>query len=231
MDHPHGPTPKNDGLTKLGEHSPKETGSSDEPLGAVRSPAAALVAGPSDGLRRQLVSLVLWLLVALLLRWLVVEPRWIPSGSMLPTLQLQDRILVEKVSPRLGRTIKPGTVVVFHPPAQLVEAGYDPGAALIKRVVAGPGDQIEILGGRLLRNGQPVEPDWSAQSMDYRFGPVVVPPSHLLVLGDNRNASLDSHVWGPLPRDEVIGTAFWRYWPLQRFGPIRFSASAPPGGA
>jgi signal peptidase I len=177
------------------------------------------------------VSLVLWLLMALLLRWLVVEPRWIPSGSMLPTLQLQDRILVEKVRPHLGRNFLPGTVVVFHPPAPLVEAGYDPGAALIKRVVAGPGDRVEIVGGRLLRNGEPVQPDWSGQAMDYRFGPIEVPEGHLLVLGDNRNASLDSHVWGPLPRQEVIGTAIWRYWPLQRFGPIRFSPSEPPGEA
>jgi signal peptidase I len=169
-------------------------------------------------------------MVALLLRWLVVEPRWIPSGSMLPTLQLQDRILVEKVRPHLGRNFKPGTVVVFHPPAQLVDAGYSPSSALIKRVVAGPGDRVEILAGRLLRNGAPVEPDWNAEAMDYEFGPVVVPPGHLLVLGDNRNASLDSHVWGPLPRQEVIGTAFWRYWPLQRFGPIRSLTSEPPGG-
>jgi signal peptidase I len=169
-------------------------------------------------------------MVALLLRWLVVEPRWIPSGSMLPTLQLQDRILVEKVRPHLGRNFKPGTVVVFHPPAQLVDAGYNHSSALIKRVVAGPGDRVEILGGRLLRNGARVEPDWSAEAMDYEFGPVVVPPGHLLVLGDNRNASLDSHVWGPLPRQEVIGTAFWRYWPLQRFGPIRSLSSEPPGG-
>jgi len=168
-------------------------------------------------------------MVALLLRWLVVEPRWIPSGSMLPTLQLQDRILVEKVRPHLGRNFKPGTVVVFHPPAQLVDAGYNHSSALIKRVVAGPGDRVEILGGRLLRNGARVEPDWSAEAMDYEFGPVVVPPGHLLVLGDNRNASLDSHVWGPLPRQEVIGTAFWRYWPLQRFGPIRSPSSEPPG--
>jgi signal peptidase I len=169
--------------------------------------------------------------LALLLRWLVVEPRWIPSGSMLPTLQLQDRILVEKLSPRFRRTFLPGTVVVFHPPEELVEAGYDPGSALIKRVVAGPGDRVEVREGRLLRNGAAVEPDWSAQTMDYRFGPVVVPPGHLLVLGDNRNSSLDSHIWGPLPRQEVIGRAFWRYWPLQHFGPIRFVPNVPPGAA
>jgi signal peptidase I len=194
---------------------------------------AAAIPAPEapPSLKRQLVALLLWLLVALLLRWLVVEPRWIPSGSMLPTLQLQDRILVEKLRPRLGRPLPPGTVVVFHPPAALVAAGYDPDAALIKRVVAGPGDEVEVRQGQLRRNGVAVEPDWSAQPMDYVLAPFTVPPGQLIVLGDNRNASLDSHVWGPLPRQEVIGTALWRYWPLQRFGPIRFSASAPPGGA
>mgnify|MGYP002056351585 CR=1 FL=1 len=84
-------------------------------------------------------SLILWVLLALLLRWAVVEPRWIPSGSMLPTLQLQDRILVEKIRPRLARRrhghLHRGDVVVFIPPAQLVAAGYDASAALIKRVV------------------------------------------------------------------------------------------------
>lgn len=209
---------------------PTASGSIGRPRAGGPSQSKAVATGPTDGMRSQLLSLLLWLLVALLLRWLVVEPRWIPSGSMLPTLQLQDRILVEKVRPHLGRNFKPGTVVVFHPPAQLVEAGYDPSSALIKRVMAGPGDRVEILGGRLLRNGIPVEPDWGAEPMNYQFGPVVVPPGHLLVLGDNRNASLDSHVWGPLPRQEVIGTAFWRYWPLQRFGPIRFSSSTPKGG-
>ena len=101
-------------------------------------------------------SLVLWLCVALLLRWLVIEPRWIPSGSMLPTLELQDRILVEKVRPKLDRPLPNGTIVVFHAPAVLVEAGYDPKAALIKLVVGQPGDDIEVRDGQLLRNGDPV---------------------------------------------------------------------------
>jgi signal peptidase I len=206
--------------------------SSDPPDPPVEAQAAAIPAPEAPpSLKRQLVSLLLWLLVALLLRWLVVEPRWIPSGSMLPTLQLQDRILVEKLRPRLGRPLPPGTVVVFHPPAALVAAGYDPDAALIKRVVAGPGDEVEVRQGQLRRNGVAVEPDWAAQPMDYVLAPFTVPPGQLIVLGDNRNASLDSHLWGPLPRQEVIGTALWRYWPLQRFGPIRFSASAPPGRA
>ena len=170
--------------------------------------------------RRQIGSLLPWLLLALVLRWLVVEPRWIPSGSMLPTLQLQDRILVEKLRPRLGRELPPGTIVVFRPPLALVAAGYDPDAALIKRVVARAGDRVEVRDGHLWRNGTLLDPDWTPELMDYGLEPFTVPEGQVMVLGDNRNASLDSHIWGPLPTSRVIGTAVWRYWPLQRFGPI-----------
>ena len=173
-------------------------------------------------------SLLLWLCVALLLRWLVIEPRWIPSGSMLPTLQLQDRILVEKLRPRLDRPLPNGTIVVFHAPPLLVAAGYDPKAALIKRVVGQPGDTLEVRDGELRRNGDAVPESWRVDPIDYSLGPIRVPEGHLLVLGDNRNASLDSHVWGPLPRTEVIGTAVLRYWPLNRLGPIRFSDLTGP---
>lgn len=192
---------------------------------------AAMTSGPSSGepastadsLLKGWRSLLLWLAVALLLRWVVIEPRWIPSGSMLPTLQLQDRILVEKLRPRLQRPLPNGTIVVFHAPPVLVEAGYDPKAALIKRVVGQPGDEVEIRDGELRRNGAPVPEPWRQQPIEYRFGPLTVAAGELLVLGDNRNASLDSHIWGPLPRQEVIGTAVFRYWPLDRLGPIRFS--------
>jgi signal peptidase I len=188
----------------------------------VSSPPAA-AATTRGSWRRQLLGLLAWSLVALLLRWTVIEPRWIPSGSMLPTLQLQDRILVEKIRPQLGLPVRAGTIVVFHPPASLVDSGYDPDAALIKRVVGLPGDRIEVREGRLWRNGLAVQPDWSPERIDYQLPALTVPADHLLVLGDNRNASLDSHVWGPLPRKALIGTAVWRYWPLTRFGPIRFS--------
>ncbi|MEB3201538.1 MAG: signal peptidase I [Synechococcus sp.] len=181
-------------------------------------------------LRRQLVPVLVWVALALLLRWAVIEPRWIPSGSMLPALQLQDRVLVEKLRARLHRPLPIGTVVVFHPPAALVEAGYDPNAALIKRVVAKAGDRVEVRDGLLWRNGAPAPLDWSAEPMDYRLPPLSVPADHLLVLGDNRNASLDSHLWGPLPRQAVIGTAVLRYWPLRRFGWLRFSPIGHPPG-
>lgn len=118
-----------------------------------------------------MLSLLVWLLVALLLRWTVIEPRWIPSGSMLPTLQLEDRVLVEKVLPRLGLPLPAGTIVVFHPPTPLLEAGYDPGAALIKRVVAEHGDRVEVRQGRLWCNGVALREPWTPAPMGYRLAP------------------------------------------------------------
>ena len=183
-----------------------------------------------DTLRRQLLPVLVWVLLALVLRWAVLEPRWIPSGSMLPALQLQDRVLVEKLRARLHRPLPNGTVVVFHPPTALIAAGYDPKAALIKRVVAQAGDVVEVRDGVLWRNGSKAAIDWSAETMDYQLEPLTVPPDHLLVLGDNRNASLDSHLWGPLPQKALIGTAVLRYWPLNRFGWLRISAMGHPPG-
>ena len=181
----------------------------------------------SEPKRNSWKGLLVWVALALLLRWQVIEPRWIPSGSMLPTLQLQDRILVEKITPRLNRQrhtpLGLDQIVVFAVPPQLVEAGYDANAALIKRVVGLPGDTIEVRGGELLRNNTPVPENWKPAAMDYDQGPLSVPEGQYWVLGDNRNASLDSHIWGELPDERVIGTAVWRYWPLNRFGPIRFS--------
>ena len=192
-----------------------------------RSSSSSLV----ETLRRQVVPVLVWVLLALVLRWAVLEPRWIPSGSMHPALQLQDRVLVEKLRARLHRPIPIGTVVVFHPPAALLAAGYDPKAALIKRVVAQAGDAVEVRDGVLWRNGSKAAIDWSAEPMDYQLEPLTVPPDHLLVLGDNRNASLDSHLWGPLPQRALIGTAVLRYWPLNRFGWLRISAMGHPPGS
>jgi signal peptidase I len=180
---------------------------------------------------RQLRSVLIWVALALVLRWVVIEPRWIPSGSMLPTLQLEDRLLVEKLRVRLHRPLPAGTVVVFHPPAQLQAAGYGAETALIKRLVGLPGDRIAVREGRLWRNGQVVQPDWRAEPMNYDLPELIVPPGELLVLGDNRNASLDSHLWGTLPEEQLIGTAVLRYWPLSRFGPIRFSPTEPASEA
>ena len=91
----------------------------------------------------------------------------------------------------------------------------------MRPVVAIPGDAVEVQGGQLLRNGSTIREPWAAEPMDYELDEVTVRPGEVLVLGDNRNASLDSHLWGPLPESDLIGTAIWRYWPLQSFGPLR----------
>ncbi len=198
-------------------------------MSAAPDPADSAGHRPPEAWYRQLLpqlrTLLLWLALALLLRWVVIEPRWIPSGSMLPTLHLQDRVLVEKLRVRLHRPLPIGTVVVFHPPPPLQAAGYAADSALIKRVVGLPGDRIAVRDGALWRNGELLQPDWGAEPIAYTLPELTVPAGTLMVLGDNRNASLDSHLWGPLPQQELIGTAVLRYWPLSRFGPIRFSAT------
>jgi signal peptidase I len=171
-------------------------------------------------------GLLVWILIALLLRWQAVEPRWIPSGSMIPTLQIQDRILIEKITPRLNNKLNKhlnlNTIVIFKPPKILTEAGYSDGSALIKRVVGLPGDKIEVTDGKLYRNGKEINEPWIKEPIQYEMEAINVPEYSLWVLGDNRNNSLDSHVWGALPEKNLIGTALARYWPLKKIGPIRF---------
>ena len=174
-------------------------------------------------------SLIIWLLLASLLRWQVLEPRWIPSGSMLPTLKIQERILVEKVSPKLNKLLnrdqKRESIVVFKPTQPLIENGFEANSALIKRIIGIPGDVIEIREGNIIRNGFEVKEPWRSTSMKYEADTFKVPPKSYWVLGDNRNNSLDSHIWGPLPEENIIGTAVFRYWPLKKLGPIRFPPS------
>ena len=175
---------------------------------------------------KDLRNLIIWVVFALIIRWQVIEPRWIPSGSMLPTLQIQDKILVEKITPKISLekyfTNFKDQIIVFNPPQNLIDAGYDSNIALIKRVVGIPGDKIEIKDGRLflndeIQNRYPIDED-----INYSIEPFIVPDNSFYVMGDNRNNSLDSHVWGALPFDKVIGKAIIRYWPLENFGPIRF---------
>ena len=171
-------------------------------------------------------TFLIWSALALLIRWQLVEPRWIPSGSMLPTLEIQDRILIEKIRPRITRNnqkhLEIESVVVFQPPENLINAGYDSKSALIKRIVGVPGDQIEVHNGNLYRNGDAIEEPWIEEPINYEMNSYLLSANELWVLGDNRNNSLDSHIWGPLPEENIIGTAIWRYWPIKKFGPIRF---------
>ncbi|MGQ9865640.1 MAG: signal peptidase I [Pseudanabaenaceae cyanobacterium] len=166
--------------------------------------------------------LAIALVVALGLRFWVLEPRYIPSSSMEPTLQIGDRIAVEKVSYR-WREPQRGDVVVFYPPGET-----DRQRAYIKRVVGLPGDRLQIQNGQVYANGEPLPEPYIAEPLDYALvepdggaaATLTVPPGAYWVMGDNRNNSNDSHVWGYLPRRNLIGRAFFRFYPLHRFGPL-----------
>lgn len=162
-------------------------------------------------------TLALSAVLAFGVRTFVAEARYIPSESMLPTLKINDRLLIEKVGYRF-KTPERGDIVVFSPTETLKENGYN--QAFIKRVIGLPGETITVSGGVVTVDGQPLSENYLADEPDYDFGPVTVPDGHYLVLGDNRNNSYDSHHWGFLPRQNIIGRAAVRFWPLGRMSII-----------
>lgn len=163
----------------------------------------------------QIVAIALGL--ALLIRSFIAEPRYIPSVSMLPTLEVGDRVVVEKISYNF-RAPAPGEIVVFDPPPELQRYGYRKDQAFIKRVIGTPGQTIAIQDRKVYLNNQPLEENYIAEPAAYRWGPEAVPDDRVFVMGDNRNNSNDSHVWGFLPKKHIIGRAIFRFWPLDRIG-------------
>ncbi|HEY9608181.1 signal peptidase I [Allocoleopsis sp.] len=170
-------------------------------------------------LRENLQILAIALALAVLIRAFVAEPRYIPSESMLPTLEVGDRLVVEKISYHF-RSPAIGEIVVFDPPQQLQLQGYPKDQAFIKRVMGTPGQMIQVKDGQVYRNNVPLKEDYIAEPPDYQMPAVQVPEGHLFVMGDNRNNSRDSHAWGFLPQQNVIGHACFRFWPLQRIGRV-----------
>lgn len=165
------------------------------------------------------LTVVISILIAVLIRIFLAEPRYIPSESMFPTLSTGDRLVVEKLSYKFHPP-EVGDIVVFHPPSQLILQGYDPNQAFIKRVIATEGQIVEIRNSVVYVNGVALKEKYVAQSPEYELKAVQVPKGGLFVLGDNRNLSNDSHIWGFLPQENAIGHAIWRYWPLSKFGDI-----------
>jgi signal peptidase I len=157
------------------------------------------------------IPLVVAFAVAMIFQATVAKPYKIPSGSMLPTIQLGDRILANRVVYRY-KDIQRGDVVVFQPPSE--HAGGDPGVPFVKRVVGLPGDTVEVRNGRTLVNGEVFEVS-DAVTPTYTQRPETVPDGQLFVLGDNRNESSDSHIWGYVPIENVIGRVELIYWPPQ----------------
>ena len=158
------------------------------------------------------ILLVSFALVFGFVRPFVMEAFWIPSGSMIPTLEIGDRVLVNKFIYRFTEP-KRDDIVVF----QSVD---NPEEDLIKRVVGVPGDEIAVRGGRLILNGEPQKEPYTNKKLPDRsfFAKTTVPKGHVFVMGDNRGNSADSRVFGPLPKKNIEGEAFLRFWPPHRIG-------------
>lgn len=156
------------------------------------------------------------LLIALVIRTFLLAAFYIPSPSMVPTLGVGDRVLVNKLSYDL-HDVHRGDVVVFErPPAESDTRIKD----LIKRVIGLPGEQLEGKDGKVWVNGQPltepyVNPDCGGTD---QFGPITVPDGDVFVMGDNRCDSSDSRVFGPIDQDLIVGRAFVRVWPVTHLG-------------
>lgn len=159
------------------------------------------------------------LILALLIRTFVAEPRYIPSDSMVPTLEVSDRLVVDKLSYRF-RAPEYGEIIVFDPPPQLQIQGYAKDQAFIKRIIGQPGQVIAVQNGKVYVDNQPLREPYIAEAPEYNWGPVRVPEGSYFVMGDNRNNSNDSHVWGFLPQEYIIGRAWLRFYPFNRLGVI-----------
>lgn len=186
----------------------------DEP----RDSAAPEAGERPDGRERHSYSFWRWLVeiavlvavafaIAFLLKTFVVQPFYIPSGSMEPTLEPGDRILVNRFVYRFQEP-RPGDVVVFIAP-------HDPASRdFIKRVVAVGGQSVEVRAGELYVDGKKLREPYVAQVPDRSsYGPVRVPADAVFVMGDNRTNSSDSRVFGPLASEDIVGKAFLIYWP------------------
>lgn len=173
-----------------------------------------------------LKTLGLSAVLALGIRHFVAEARYIPSRSMVPTLQVDDRLIVDKVSYHF-KDPQRGDVVVFTPPDEAAVVCTGPTKtpttskdAYIKRIIALPGEKFEVKQGKVYINDQPLQEGYLEEVPDYEYAPRVVAQDSYLVLGDNRNNSCDSHYWGFVPRENIIGRAVVRFWPIDRLGGI-----------
>jgi signal peptidase I len=164
-----------------------------------------------------LVIVALALSVALLVRATVVQTFYIPTVSMVPTLKVDDRLLVDKVTLQT-REIRRGDIIVFKRPASFTDKTVKD---LIKRVIGLPGDTVEGRGGAVWVNGKQLPERYLQPNVKTTdFDPVRVGVDNYFVMGDNRPESFDSRFWGTVEREQIIGRALVRIWPLGRLGRI-----------
>ena len=188
-------------------------------------------------LKETLDTILFVLIAVIVIRFFVGELRWIPSGSMHPTLIEKDRLFVEKLTKPV-RDLQRGDIIVFYPPDEPLKKDFFSiisrltglmckDVALIKRIVEMPGDRFEIRteDGEYfvyINDEKLDEPyilsktDWMPCRDDMYCGPFVVPDGNYFMMGDNRGNSQDSRFWGFLPQNRVIGRALFVFWPINR---------------
>ncbi|KAH7421815.1 hypothetical protein KP509_13G077000 [Ceratopteris richardii] len=144
------------------------------------------------------------------------ELRFISSKSMLPTLEVGDRVIVEKIS-YLFRNPNIHDIVLFRPPPTLQAHGYHSNDIFVKRVIAKAGDTVEVKDGKVFVNSVARKEDF-VNPMMYTMSAQRIQKGCVFVLGDNRNHSNDSHIWGALPVKNILGRSVFRYWPPEQAG-------------
>ena len=180
------------------------------------------------------ILILVALVVAIIIKTFFFQAFYIPSGSMIPTLEINDRVLVNKLSYRFG-AVERGDILVFDSPEAIeVERSFasrvvrsigeatgltSPDTVLIKRVIALPGETVEIKDDQVYVNGNPIAEPYLPDGTTMRdFAETSVPVNHVFMMGDNRNQSRDSRVFGPIPRNDIVGRAFVTVWPPGAWG-------------
>ncbi len=168
-------------------------------------------------IRSWAVTIVVALGITLVVKTWFYQPYSIPSTSMVPTLEVGDRVVVSKLNTDPGR----GDIIVFERPANDPASGPDAPDVLIKRVIGMPGDTVSATDGKVYVNGKPLREAYlPTGTMTDIAEPIDVPAGHYLVMGDNRRVSQDGRVFGPISKRLIVGRAILRIWPIGRFGKL-----------
>ena len=179
---------------------------------------------PDEGASSVLHALWLWLVelgetvlpaivIAVLINLFLAQATRVYGSSMEPNLHTDQRLVVEKVSYRLHGPRR-GDVVVIRMPERGPEL-------LIKRIIGLPGETIEVRDGIVYVSGEPLDEEYLVRKTTGTYGPTTVPEGQVFVMGDNRGASNDSRIFGPVPLDRVVGRAWVSYWPMESLGIVQ----------
>ena len=159
-------------------------------------------------------TIIVALILALIIRQFAFQTSEVMSGSMVPTLEVHDRVIVNKLIFKF-REPKRGEIILF-------KSTIDPKKDFIKRLIGLPGEEIALRNGMLLINGKVIpQKQWNIIWDSTNFGPKKIPEGSYFFMGDNRPGSYDSRFWGYVPKKYIIGKAFVRVWPPFRIGLLK----------